>query len=149
MDSGMRFAGQEEVLSLINSTTGDPMLPDVGVEQSKVGFPLVLVKKDFLGEIGPDYREFGDGYEVSFKFQHSDADSAVSYLNQVLAKAQGASVDEFALSMKFVSPVGGTFRVVLLDLHFENVGDLDMGSRTNLMDSEMKAKGKKFKIKKV
>ena len=145
----LRFAGQEAVLSLINSTTGDALIPDVGVESSKVSFPLVLTKKDFFGELGPDFREFGDGFEVSFKFEHVDADSAVSMLNQILAKAQGASVDEFALSMKYVSPDGGAFRVVLLDLHFENVGDLDLGGRTDFLMSELKAKGKKFKIKKV
>ena len=141
----LRFAGQETALSLIDSTTGDALLADMAMENVKITFPFELTKMEFLGELGPDYREFGDGAEVTFKFMHTDAAQTVTACNAMIAKAQGKSNDEFALGTTFTSPDRGAFRVVLRDLHFEGV-PLDMSGRTEFLESEITAKCKTFKI---
>lgn len=141
----LRYAGQEGSLTLINSTTQEQQLPSLNLESCSFGFPFELTKKQFIGEIGPVYREFADGYEAEFKFEPSDADEIVAYVNAVKAKAEGASTDEFAIQMRFASPDGPTLQVTFRDAHFEGL-PFELGGRTEFLTGTHKVKGKTYKI---
>lgn len=144
----MRFAGQENALTLVNSTTNDQLIPDMNLESCTVTLKFDLVQKQYMGEIGPDYREFADGAEVEFKFAHNDALQSVTLLNALLARAQGKSTDEFAIASKYVSPDAGSFRVILRDLHFSDI-PLDLSGRKEFLMSTIKASCKIVKIAQV
>lgn len=144
----LRFAGQEGALLFVDATSGDQLIADADVENIRITLLMELTMKQFIGEVSADYREFSNGAEVSFKFEHTDAGQTVDMVNQIVARAQGASSDEFDLSAKYVSPDGGGFRVILRDLKFEDI-PLDLPARTDFLNTEMKAKCKVFKVQKV
>jgi hypothetical protein len=143
--AGFRLAGQEGALSLLNTTTQDELLPALNLLSIKANFPFELVKREYIGETGPDYREFGDGYELEVEAEPDDADQIAAYLNAITAKAQGKSQDEFAAQMRLASPDGGTLQVTFRDIHWEGL-PLDLGSRTDFLKLSLKGKGKVFKV---
>lgn len=140
-----RFAGQEGSVTVVDSTTGDALLADISVESFNVHLPFDVTKKDFIGEVGPDFREFSDGYEVELKVEHNDAAQTVDFINAIVAKARSESLDEFAASLKYVSPDGGAFRVILQDIHWEGP-PLELAGRKEFLASTLKGKGKVFKV---
>lgn len=142
---GLRYAGQEGSLTLINSTTQEQLLPTVNLESTNFGFPFELTKKQFMGDIGPTYREFADGWELEFKFEPDNADEIVAYANVVKAKAEGKSTDEFAFQVRFACPDGPTLQVTFRDGHFEGL-PFEMGGRTDFLTGTHKVKGKTYKI---
>ncbi len=141
-----RFSGNGEEcsLSVLNSTTKDPICADAGLEKLTFTIPFELTKKQFIGDVGPTYREFGDGYEITFTIEHTQADQVVTLINALSARAQGSSSDEFAAGCTFKSADGGSFRLSFYDLHFEGI-PLDLSGRTEFLTTELKAKGKTFK----
>ena len=142
-----RFAGQESTLSVLDVTTGDVLIGDIALESSVVTFPFDLVKKQYMGEIGPTYRAFHDGWEAEIKVSPNDVGQIVSLANLLIAKASGASQDEIAISMKYISPIGA-FQVVLRDAASEGL-PLDMGGGHDFLMTSLKFKGKIYKIAKV
>ena len=142
----LRYAGQDAVVACMNSTTGDQMLPDMNIESISFSFPFELTKKEFIGENGPTFREFADGWEAEIKFEPNDPDQVVAWANALKAKAESASSDEFFIPLRFNSPDTGSFRVVLKDAHFELGLDGQLGGRTDFLTSTIKAKGKTYKI---
>lgn len=145
----LRYAGQDASASCVNSTTGDQLLPDMNIESIRFGFPFELTKKEFIGETGPTFREFADGWEAEIKFEPNDSGQIVAWANALKAKAESASADEFFLALRFNSPDAGSFRIVLQDAHFEAGPEGDIGSRTEFLASTIKAKGKSYKIAEV
>jgi hypothetical protein len=148
MAAGLRFAGQDASITLANLTTGAQVVPDIPIEKSTITFNMVVNKKEFLGEIGPDYREFTDGVTIDLSVEPNDAGQIVDLVSQIQAKAQGASTDQFAYSAQFTSPDGGVFRVVVPDIHWDTFA-LEMAGRTELASTTLKAMAKTFKIQKV
>lgn len=144
---GLRYSGQpgESSLTLINTTTQEQLLPSMALESVTVTLPLELVEKNYIGEVGPDFREFGKGYEVEFKMAHTDAGETVALVNAIKAKAEGKSVEEFALQTRYFSPGGATYQITLRDLHFEGI-PFELGGRTDFLMSTIKAKGKNYKV---
>jgi hypothetical protein len=142
---GLRYAGQEGALVLINSTTQEQKLPSMAIESTSFGFPFELTKKQFIGELGPDYREFADGYELEFKFEPTDADEVVDYVNAIKAKAEGRSTDEFAAQLRYASPDGSTLQITFRDLHWEGL-PFEQASRTDFLTGTHRCKGKVYKI---
>lgn len=142
---GLRYAGQEGSLTLINSTTQDQLLPTINLESTSFGFPFELTKKQFIGKTGPTYREFADGWELEFKFEPDNADEIVAYANAVKAKAEGASTDEFAFQVRFASPDGPTLQITFRDGHFEGL-PFELGGRTEFLTGTHKVKGEVYKI---
>jgi hypothetical protein len=142
---GLRYAGAEGSLVLMNSTTGDELMAGMPLASIKWSFPLELVKKQYIGDIGPTYREFSDGYELEAEVEPDDAEKFVAIINAVKAKAEGASSDEFAAQAKYASPSGSTFQVTFRDLHWEGIPG-DMGGRTEFLKTTFKAKGKVYKV---
>lgn len=141
----LRYAGQEGALTLINATTQEQLLPSIGLESTSFGFPFELTKKQFIGQIGPDYREFADGWETEFKFEPQQADEVVAYVNVAKAKAEGKSTDEFALQLRFASPDGPTLQITLRDGHFEGL-PFELAGRTEFLTGTHRMKGKTYKI---
>lgn len=146
MGAGLRFAGQEAVLSFVDTTTGDAILPDIAIASIDFDFPFELTKKEYIGEIGPDFREFADGWTAAIKFDPNNAAQFVTYVGLLKAKAEGASTDEFAIQLKFTAPDAGAFNIQLRDAHFENGGGGSLSGRTDFLASGIKAKGKTYKI---
>ena len=142
---GLRYAGQEGTLTLINSTTQEQLLPSLNLESCSFGFPFELTKKQFMGEIGPTYREFADGWELEYKFELDQADQVVAYVNAIKAKAEGKSTDKFAFQVRFASPDGPTLQITFRDGHFEGL-PFEMGGRTEFLTSTHRAKGAPYKI---
>lgn len=142
---GLRYAGQEGSLTLINSTTQEQLLPTINLESTSFGFPFELTKKQFIGKTGPTYREFADGWELEFKFEPDNADEIVAYANAVKAKAEGASTDEFAFQVRFASPDGPTLQITFRDGHFEGL-PFELGGRTEFLTGTHKVKGEVYKI---
>jgi hypothetical protein len=142
---GLRYAGQEGSLVLINSTSQDQLLPTIGLESTSFGFPFELTKKQFIGQIGPDYREFADGWELEFKFEPANAEEVVAYVNAIKAKAEGKSVDEFAAQLLFASPDGPTLQITFRDGHFEGL-PFELSGRTEFLTGTHRMKGKIYKI---
>jgi hypothetical protein len=142
---GLRYAGQEAALTLINTSTQDQLLPSIGLESTSFAFPFELTQKQFIGEIGPDYREFANGWEVEFKFEPTIAEEIVAYVNAVKRKAEGASNEEFAVQLRFASPDGSTLQITLRDGHFEGL-PFDLGGRTEFLTGTHRMKGKFYKI---
>lgn len=142
---GLRYAGQEGSLTLINTTTQEQLLPTIGLESSSFGFPFELTKKQFIGELGPDYREFADGWELEFKFEPTNAEEIVAYVNVVKAKAEGKSTDEFAVQIRFASPDGPTLQITFRDGHFEGL-PFEQAGRTEFLTGTHRMKGKTYKI---
>ena len=139
-----RFAGQESKLALVNSTTQDPILPDIAVVSMTGTLKNELVKRNFLGETGPDHREFADGYELEIEVEITDAAQIVTFINAMQAKAKGKSNDQFSASTKYVSPDGGSFRLVFPDLRWDST-PMNMGGRTDFLKTTLKASGKTWK----
>ena len=137
----LRFAGQEAALTVVNSTTNDQLCPDIFLESSTVTLKIDLVQKQYMGEIGPEYREFADGAEVELKLEHTDAQQSVALLNAIVARAQGKSTDEISVAMKYVSLDAGSFRVI----RFSDI-PLDLSGRKEFLMSTLKASCKTFKI---
>jgi hypothetical protein len=142
---GLRYAGQEGSLTLINTTTQDQLLPSIGLESTSFSFPFELTQKQFIGEIGPDYREFANGWELEFKFEPTAAEEIVAYVNAIKAKAEGTSTDEFAVQLRFASPDGSTLQVTFRDGHFEGL-PFELGGRTEFLTGTHRMKGKFYKI---
>ena len=69
----------------------------------------------------------------------------MTFINLLAAKAQNANQDEFAASVKFVSPDKGAFRIVFRDMHFDGL-PLDLSSGTDFAELEISASGKIFKV---
>ncbi len=142
--SDTRFAGQEATLSIVNTTTGDPLIADVLLESATVTLPFDVVKKQYMGEIGPRYRMFADGWEADIKVAPTSAPQMVELANLLVAKASGLIQDEIALQMKYVSPTGA-FRIVLRDGACDGI-PLDTGGGHEFLESGLKWKGQQFKI---
>lgn len=142
---GLRYAGQEGALVLINSTTQEQLLPTLNLESTSFGLPFNLTKKDFIGDLGPTYREFPDGWECEFKFEPNEAEEVAAYVNAIKAKAEGESVDEFAIQLRFASPDGSTLQITFRDAHFEGL-PFDLGGRTEFLTGTHRCKGKVYKI---
>lgn len=145
---GLRFAGEEGVISVLNTTTGDQQMPDINIESATVTLALELTMKQFIGDLGPTFREFYNGYELELKLQPNDPAQLVAFMNAVIAKAQGLINDEFAVSFKAVSPDRGAFRVTCRDLHWDSL-PLDLPSRTDFLTLTLKAKGNVCKFQTV
>jgi hypothetical protein len=143
-----RFAGQEGALSILNSTTGDQLMPDLAFESCSVKFPFEVVTKQYIGEIGPDHREFSNGFEISVKFAPTSADQLATLLNLMLAKAQGKSNDEFLAQFKAISPDGGTLLITCRDIRWEGL-PLDLAGRLDFLMGELNGKGKKAKVESI
>lgn len=141
---GLRYAGAEAGLTLINGD-GDEMMAGMPLASLKWSFPLELTKKQYIGDIGPTFREFSDGYELEAEVEPDNADDFVAIINAVKAKAEGANDGEFAANAKYASPSGSTFQVTFYDLHWEGIPG-DMGGRTDFLKTTFKAKGKKYKV---
>lgn len=139
-----RFAGQESKLVLTNSTTGDPTMPDVAVVSMTVTLKNELVKRDFIGETGPDYREFADGADIEIEVEFTNAAQLVTFENAKQAKAKGKSNDQFSAATKYVSPDGGSFRIVLPDIRWDGT-PLNMGGRKDLLKGTYKGSCKTWK----
>ena len=139
-----RFAGQEAKLAIVNSTTQDPQCPDVALVSVNVTLKNELVKRDFVGETGPDYREFADGYDVEAEVELTNAAQIVTFVNALQAKAKGKSTDQFQIATKYVSPDGGSFRVVLPDVRWDSV-PLNLGGRKDFLKTTLKGSGKTWK----
>ena len=142
---GLRFAGQEGALTLLNSTTQDELLPAAPLLSVKVNLPFELVKREFIGEKGPDYREFADGYEIEVEFEPDSADLIAAYANAILAKARGESSDQFAAQFRVAAIDDATLQITCLDIHWEGV-PFDLGGRTEFLKSSLKGKGKTCKV---
>lgn len=121
MDGNTRFAGQEGVVALVNSTSQEALLADVGVKSWNFGAPFSITEEEFIGETGPKLREFADAITLELEVSWAGAEQTANYLAAMLAKARGASTDEFQAALKYRSLTGGTFRIVLRDLHSEGV----------------------------
>lgn len=141
---GMRYAGAEGGVTLINAD-GDELMPGMPVSSVKWSFPLELTKKQYIGDTGPTFREFSDGYELEVECDPDNADDFVAMINAVKDKADGANSDEFAAQAKYASPSGSTFQVTFRDLHWEGIPG-DMGGRTDFLKTTFKAKGKVYKV---
>lgn len=142
---GLRFAGQEGSLTLINATTQEQLLPTLNLESVTFGLPFELTKKQFIGRTGPVYREFADGWELEYKFEPDQAEEIVAYVNAAKAKAEGKSTDEFAYQVRFASPDGATLQITFRDGHFEGL-PFEMGGRTEFLTGTHRSKGDVYKI---
>jgi hypothetical protein len=145
---GLRYAGQEGTLTLLDATTQEELLASIGLESIMFAFPMELTETQFLGDNeGPEFREFPMGYELEFKFQPNDAAQLVAYANLIRDRAQGKpdSNHIFAAQVRFASPDGPTLQVTFADLHWEGL-PFDMGGRTNFLTGTHRCKGKKYKI---
>lgn len=142
---GLRYAGQEGSLTLINATTQEQLLPSIGLESTSFGFPFELTKKQFIGRTGPDYREFADGWELEFKFEPQQADELVDYVLAVKAKAKGETTTEFAVQLRFASPDGPTLQITLRDGHFEGL-PFELSGRSEFLTGTHRMKGDEYKI---
>jgi hypothetical protein len=143
-----RFAGQEGALSLLNSTTGDQLMPDLAFESVEVSFPFEVVTKQYIGETGPDHREFSNGYEIKVKFAPTNADQLATIANAMIAKAQGKSNDEFMAQFKAASPDGGTLLITCRDIRWEGL-PLNLAGRLEFLMGDLNGKGKKSKIESI
>lgn len=140
-----RFAGQEGSFTLLNSTTGEQLLPDMHIESISASFLKEMVIKRYIGQIGPEVRSFDDGYELGVKFDPHNAITLVAFVTLCQAKAQGKINDEFAAQMKLVSPTGGTCRIVYRDVHWDS-SPISLGGQHELLNKEIKGRGRTFKI---
>jgi hypothetical protein len=141
----LRYSGQEGAISIIDSTTQDALIPDVNIESFSFSFPYELVKKEFIGELGPDYREFADGYEFGCKAEINNAAQFVTFVNLLKAKAEGKSADEFAAQIRMAGPDASTLQITFRDIHWEGL-PFDLGSRTDFLTLDLKGKGKSYKV---
>ena len=139
-----RFAGQESKLAIVNSTTQDPIMPDIAAISMNAMLKQELVKRDFLGETGPDYREFADGFDIEIEVELTSAAQIVAFVNAMQAKAKGKSNDQFASSMKYVSPDGGSFRLAFPDVRWDTT-PLNLGGRKDFLKTTLKGSGKTWK----
>lgn len=142
---GLRFSGQEGSLYLLNATTGDALLEGIPIASIKGNLPFELVKKDYIGEKGPTFREFADGYEIEADLEPDDVGKLVTYINLLKAKAEGDSSTEFAVQMRVSAPDNATFQVTFFDTHFEGI-PLELGGRKELLKTTLKGKGSKYKV---
>lgn len=139
-----RFAGQESKLAIVNSTTQDPIMPDIATVSMNAMLKQELVKRDFIGETGPDYREFADGYDIEIEVELTNAAQIVTFINAMQAKAKGLSNDQFGGSMKYSSPDGGSFRLVFPDIRWDTT-PLNLGGRKDFLKTTLKGSGKTWK----
>jgi len=140
-----RFAGQEGSLVLLDVTTNDAILPDVYIESWTFEPQVELTEKKFIGEIGPHYREFANGYSLEVKVQFNDAAQSVAWLNLMKARLEGASNDEFAAGLKYTALDLSAFRVTCRDLHLES-DPMEFAGQTDFLQSTIKFKGTQYKV---
>jgi hypothetical protein len=107
-----RFAGQEGQLVMVNAATNEEIGAGFALEGVSLKLPFEVVKKRYFGELGPDFRAFGDGWEVEGQLVPRGAAAVVAFANLLVAKAQGLINDEMRIALKFRAPDGEAFRFV-------------------------------------
>lgn len=137
-----RFAGQEGKLSVIDSTTGDEVMPDLAFESVSIGTSFEIVTKQYIGETGPDHREFANGGDIKIKFAPTSAEKLATLANLMIAKAEGKSNDEFMAQFTASSPDGGTLLATCRDIHWEGL-PLDLAGRLEFLMGDLNGKFKK------
>lgn len=142
----LRFSGMEGSVTLLNNTTGDALVPDIHVVSYDFTAEYELTEQDFIGEIGKEYREFYVGYSLKITVQPNLASQIVALANLFKAKGQGANIDEISAGLKYVSPDGGSFRIVCRDLHTAPQ-PMKMGGRTKFAENDLDFKGKLWLMK--
>lgn len=145
MGNTLRYTGENGEITLLNSTTGEQLLPSMAIESFDFNFPFDLVQKDFIGNNGPTFREFADGYEFNFKLQPNNGAEVVDYVNALKAKAEGTSADEFAAQVRLKSPGLPTIQVTFRDMHFSG-NPFSVGGRKEFLTLDQKTKGTNYKI---
>lgn len=143
---GLRYAGQDGTLVLLNTTTQAQLLPGLNIASINFGFPFELLKKTYIGQIGPQYREFDDGYELEWKFDVHDAGLLVAYANAVKGKARGESNLEFAAMIRYVALDAPTLQVVFRDMHWEGL-PFESGGQRELLSATHRTKGAEYLIR--
>lgn len=141
-----RYDGQNTSLAWFNTTTKEEQIPDMKWEKCKVSFPFKLADHRFIGQLGPEFREFYDGAEAEVEFQPHVGLDYVSVHNAIKAKSQGKSNDEFSIAFELTSPDDQTIRVILLDVHFEENLPLDLGGQQEFVTSSIKVKCQRYKV---
>lgn len=139
-----RFSGIEAALSLINTTTQDAVLASLALVSMTFTPETELVKRDFIGETGPDYREFADGASVEAEIELTDAGQIVTFINALQARGKGLLNERFSISASFKSSDGGNFRLVFPDVRFESQ-PIALGGRKDFAKFSIKGKCKTWK----
>lgn len=143
--SGLRYSGQEASISIRNGTTRADFLVDVPVVNFNWSMPFELVKKDFIGQAGPDYREISNGYELDLEIEPNNGKDFVDFINTLRDKALGKITDEFIVQALYEATADGvTFQVTFYDVHWEGVPG-SLGGRNEFLKSSLKGKGKYMK----
>src|SRR5260221_7404752 len=101
----LRLAGQEASVAIINVSTGDQAMPDVLSEKWSFSILSDIVQKLFIGDIGPQFRSFSNGYEGTISLQYNSAEQMVAFYNAIIAKNAGSINDIFSVSGR-VNPPG-------------------------------------------
>lgn len=140
-----RFAGREGVIVLLNSTTGDGILPDVNVESWTIEPLVELTEHAFTGEIGPHFRPFSKGYSLKVKVQYNNVAQFVAFYNLMKARLEGANSDEFAAGLKCRSDLGEAMRFTCRDLQPESL-PAELGGQTEFLSGDLSFKGRDYKV---
>lgn len=139
----LRFSGQETAIVLLNSTTGDQLLPDILAKDLNFSIKTEEKTDSYLGQVGPTIDTFYDGYEFTLNHDPRSAVTLVEFMNIIIAKLQRQILDEFAVRAKFGSPDAGNFAVTFVDVKWSSPS-FTMGGQKDLLAKSIKGMGNKL-----